>query len=396
MDYRPLPEDRYEQFQDYLQYAFRPESGPQDEHDWDIEQRPGVERALFEDDEMLCVCRHYWFDTRVRGHWTEMPGLSAVASPPEHRRRGHVTALLAESLAEYRDRGDFLTALWAFEHPFYERQGWGLATKWVEYECPPDALAFARDHAAGEFRRVTADDFADLDPVLAADGEKYELSIDRSETFWRKRVFESWQTDPYGYAWDVDGETRGYVVFHVEDEDDGKRLVARELTAVDDHARLNLLRLLANHDSQVETVSIYGPDDTALLDRVADPADVECEVKAGPMVRLVDVPRAFEALDYSGVGGSFTLAVADPLADWNDRAFRVEVVDGRATCEPIENATLEPDVRAGAATLSQVYVGYHAVEDAELLGDLEIENSAARETLAAMFPSRDVFLREGF
>ncbi|MFC4553370.1 sterol carrier protein domain-containing protein, partial [Halorussus sp. GCM10023401] len=47
-------------------------------------------------------------------------------------------------------------------------------------------------------------------------------------------------------------------------------------------------------------------------------------------------------------------------------------------------------------TLSQVYVGYHSVADAERLGDLEVRDAAVRETLTAMFPPRDVFLREGF
>lgn len=400
MEYRPLPEDREQQFQDYLQYAFDPESGPQDDHDWEMADQPGVPRGLFDGDDLLAVCRHYWFRARVRGRWTEMPGLSAVASPPEHRRKGNVTRLLEFALEEYRERGDFLTALWAFEHPFYDRQGWGLATKYVEYECAPEDLSFARRHASGEFRRVEADEYADLDRVLASHAERYELEIDRTEKWWRKRVFESRRTDPYVYAWaDGEGETRGYVVYRVEDEDDGKRLTVRELTYADREAYLNLLRFLANHDSQVETASFYGPPDTELLDEVADPAEVTCEMQPGPMVRLVDVPAGIEALEYPDADGSFTLAVSDPLADWNDRQFRIAVGDGRATCEPTgasADASPDPDAAVGVGTLSQLFVGYHSVADAETLGDLEIRTSDARETLAAMFPPREVFLREGF
>jgi predicted acetyltransferase len=404
MDYRALPDDRKEQFQDSLEYAFNPEDGPQDEHEWDPDEQPGEARALFDDEEMRCVCRHYWFQTRLRGHALEMPGLSAVASPPEHRRKGDVTRLLAESLAEYRERGDFLTALWAFEHPFYERQGWALANKWTQYECDPDALGFARDHplAGGDFHRLKADEADRLDPVLAAHNEGYELSLERTETWWRERVFSSWRTDPYVYAWaDDEGETRGYVVYRIDDGDEGKRLRTTEFAAADHEARINLLRFLANHDSQVERVSINGPVDTDLLDLAEDPADVECEVKPGPMVRLVDVPTAFEALDYpTDLDAEFTLAVADPLVDWNDGTFRVAVADGRATCEPTAEETASPpetaDATASVGALSQVVVGYHSIADAETFADLEIRDSTTREVLAAMFPERDVFLREGF
>lgn len=399
MDFRPLPEDREEQFRDYVHYAFRLQDGPVDEHEGDLEDDLGDPRGLFDGDAMVSVCRHHWFRARLRDRWFEMPGLAAVATPPEHRRKGYVTQLLAESLAEYRERGDFLTALWAFKHPFYGRHGWGLANRYVRYECDPGALAFSRSNTHGgpddwRFRRIESDEYELLEPVLVADAEDYELEMNRTEEWWHKRVFDGWRGEPYVYGWEKDGQMRGYVVYRVSDEDDGKQLHASELAAVDHEARLHLLRLLANHDSQVERVTFYGPDDASLLDLADDPAEIECEVKPGPMVRLVDVPTALEALDYPDApDGELTLAVDDSLVDWNDGAFRVTVEDGRATCEPTD---ADSEVRTGVATLSQVYVGYHSVADAETFGDLEVEDGAAREVLSAMFPPRDVFLREGF
>ncbi|NEU57017.1 enhanced intracellular survival protein Eis [Halorussus sp. MSC15.2] len=401
MEYRPLPDDRKEQFQEYVEYAFSPEDGPQDEYDWDPDEQPGDERALFDGDSMLCVCRHYWFRTHLRDQQFEMPGLSAVASPPQHRRQGHVTRLLGESLREYRDRGDVLTALWAFEHPFYERQGWGLANKWTRYECDPEALAWTRDDslAGGEFRPIDADEYERLDSVLAAADAGYELGIERTEAWWRERIFSGWQTDPYAYGWESeDGELRGYLVYRVKDEveSEGKRLHVSDFAAADREARVNLLRFLADHDSQVERVSVNRPLETTLLDSATDPADVDCEIKPGPMVRLVDVPAAFEALDYPDApDASFTVRVSDSLADWNDGTFRVRVEGGRATCERTAGEA-EADVVTGVSALSQVYVGYHSVADAESLTDLDVRTPVARETLSAMFPERDVFLREGF
>ncbi|MFC7080522.1 GNAT family N-acetyltransferase [Halorussus caseinilyticus] len=397
MNYRALPDDRKEQFQEYVEYAFSLEEGPQDDYDWDPDDQPDEPRALFDGDRMLCVCSHNWFRTSLRGREFEMPGLSAVASPPEHRRQGNVARLLAESLAEYRERGDFLTALWAFEHPFYERQGWGIANKCGRYECAPEALSFARDSplAGGEFRPVDRDEYDRLAPVLTAADEGYELTVQRTEEWWRKRVFSDWRGDAYVYGWERDGDIRGYVVYRVLDANEGKRLHVEELAAADREARLNCLRLLANHDSQVEQVSIYGPPETTLLDAAADPEAIDCEISAGPMVRLVDVPAAFEALEYpTDLDAEFSISVADPLAAWNDGTFRVAVADGRATCEPADED--RPDATAGVGALSQVYVGYHSVADAETFADIEVRDSGTRDALVAMFPEREVFLRETF
>lgn len=408
MDYRPLSEDHEEHYQDYTQYSFRIQDGPPDGHDRDLTDEAGDPRGLFDAEELLCVCKHYWFQTRLRDQWLEMPGVAAVASPPEHRRKGYVTRLLAESLAEYRDRGDALTALWPFDQPFYERHGWGVANKFVMYECSPDALSFARDevetaaseYSTGEFRRVGADDFEILDSVLAEDTPEYELQIDRSAEWWEKRVFENWRGEPYVYVWERDGEPRGYLTYRVSSGDDGNRLDIKEFAAADREARLNLLRFLSNHDSQVETISIYQPHDTSLLDEADDPHEIECNVKPGPMVRLVDVPTAFEQFEYPDVSDAeFTLAVTDSLADWNDQTFRVVVEEGQALCEPIDansESHTDPDVSTDIATLSQVYVGYHSVEDAEIFGDLEVRDSVARDALGEMFPEKDVYLREAF
>jgi predicted acetyltransferase len=421
MDYRPLPEDREEQFQQYTHYAFRPQAGPTEDYGDPPSERPGDPRALFDGDEMLCVCKHHWFRARFRGQWIEMPGIAAVASPPEHRRQGYVSRLMAESLAEYRERGDFLTALWAFKHPFYERHGWGLANKFVRYECDPAALAFARDHASGQFRRLSADEYDSLNPVIAAHAADYELEIDRTEEWWRDCIFESTRGDPYVYVWEKDGEARGYVGYRISDGDDGRVFQAYEFAHADREARRNLLRFIANHDSQVERASIYAPHDTSLLDAARDPEEIECKIEPGPMVRLVDVPTAFEALEYpADLDASFTVAVEDSLADWNDATFGVTIADGRATCERVVDSSdspdsldssddpddpddpavtggaSSPDVTTDVSTLSQVYVGYHSVADAEAFGDFDVRDPEAREALAAMFPERGVFLREGF
>lgn len=399
-DYRPVPDDRTVEFVRTTSYAFHPEGGPQD--DDDLAERAdsdiaslGEPRALFDGDELLVVCLHHPLSMRVRGEFRDVGGVSAVASPPEHRRRGLVRDLLAESLREYRDRGWRYSALWPFKRSFYRRLGWGTASRHAKVELPPDALSFAADARDGTFRRADGDDWAALDRVNRETYRDYDLALDRSEDWWRHHVLESWRDDPYAYLLERDGDPAGYVVYYVRDGDDGPRLGVADLGYVDRDAYRECLRFCYDHDSQVETVVLHGPVDPSLLDRVDDPSAVDYEVTTGAMFRLVDVAVAFEDLRYADASdGDCTLAVADPLADWNDATFRLSVRGDAADCARIESDA-DPDVETDVATLSQVYAGYLDADAAADLGEFVVHDRDAADVLAAL-PERDTYVTDGF
>ena len=397
LEYRPLPDDRREEFAAVLRYAFRPEAGAFDPERWGgptPPDRPGERRGLFDGDDLLSVCRHYFWEGSVRDREVTIAGLSAVATPPEHRRRGLVRRLAAESLVEYRERGAPIATLWPFAHGFYARLGWAISNRYATVECPPEALSFGREAAGeGRFRQLDPEDWRGMADVLAENDAAYELSIERPKEWWRDRVFHRWGDDPYVYGWERDGNLRGYVAYTVDADGDGKLLVANEVAAADREAEHACLGFLADHDSQVDRVRIYGPPDASLLDRVEDPGEVDVRIRAGPMVRAVDVPAALEAIGYpADADVDLVLGVSDSLAGWNDGAFRLRVEDGEAT---VEAADADPDAEVGIGPLSQLVVGYRTAGtlagDGELTGD-----GAAIDALDELFPARDPFHRERF
>lgn len=393
LEYRNVPEDRREEFHDLLHYAFSLEDGHPDYDPEEDSDEFGVRRGLFDGDDLAVICRHYWFDALVRGSWVSAPGLSAVASPPEHRHKGYISRLLEESLAEYRERGSVLSVLWPFKYSFYRKYGWDTCSRFSKVVCEPDHLAFTQENARGEFRRATPDDWPALDEVYRA-ATDHDLAIDRSEDFWRHRVFEGWQKDPFVYVWEDEGEPRGYVVYTVENDDDGKTFQVRDLAAVDETAFRNCLRFLHYHESQVEKVSIRGPPDARLLDRLPEQWAVDGEVSRGPMARIVDVPTAVEALEYPReIQGTIRIAVEDPLVEWNDGTFELSFADGRATCRRVED---DPAVTFPVAALSQLYVGYRSLDRLRRETDVVVHDEAATDPLERAYPPRDVFLREGF
>ena len=397
-EFRPVPESDVPEFRSLVSYAFRPHEGPTDPEDVDPDDIPaawklGRRRGLYDGDDLLTVCKLIDFSTRVRGDFHPMDGLSAVASPPESRRKGLVGDLLAATLEETRDHGTYLSALWPFKRTFYGQYGWATCSRGVEHDVDPEMLSFTRDHRHGEFVELSEDEWERLDPVHDAHGARYELTMDRTEEWWRKRVFTGYDDDPYVYGWERDGELAAYVAYSVSAGDDGRVLSVLDMAHVDYDALLALLRFFADHDSQVDSVQFWTPADADLLDVIPNADDLDATLHVGPMVRIVDVPEALEALSFpEEISGSVVLDVDDPLAAWNDDAFNLVVEDGGASVESTEE---DADVALGVGALSQLYVGYRGAAELATVGDLDgVE--AAVEFLGEAFPERETLLREGF
>ena len=408
MEYAAVPDDHLETYDRILLQAFAPERGPDPDRDGPDRPASFNRRGMYESpvgvptadrsaEDLVTVCGYYDFSARIRGAFHPVGGVAAVASPPEHRRRGVVREMLAELHGEFRSEGIAFAALWPFEYPFYRRLGYARVNDYARLTVPPEELADAVPAPEGAFVRLSSDDWERLDAVHATAATE-PLGLDRTEDWWRYRVFRSWETDPFVYGWERDGDLRGYVVYSVSDDEDVdvRTLVARELVGVDREARGHLLRFCRNHDSQVERVRLIGRADTRLFDRLPDPAAVETAVKPGPMFRLVDVSAGLSSLSYpAGVAGEVVIEVTDDHCEWNDGTVELRVGDGSATCEPTD---ADPDVSLDVGALSRLAVGSHPAGRLVELGHATVtsEGGDGLETLESAFPGTEPFLREGF
>jgi len=422
--FRRLPAERTDEYRRAVSYAFEPENGPAvagpDDAGTDTAEsgadtgdegaeaggdageagdEPGEHYGVFVGEELCSVCKHYDFTARLRGEWVPLAGLAAVATPPEHRRQGYVRHAVVESLDRWRGASP-LSALWPFDHGYYRQFGWATANQVVEYTCPPGALAFARDEGTDDRRRVTADEWATLRDAHEAHAADRTLTLRRDEAWWRRKVFRVGDDDrPFVYACERDGRVRGHVVYTFERTGDGpgdRRIDVLDLAFADHRARLSLLAHLADHDSHVTEVVCYheNPDLLSLTDQ---PREVDCEVHAGPMVRVVDVADALAAVPYpAGASADLTLSVTDGTAQWNDDTFRLSVADGAGECDRVDESAAAADATLDIGTLSQLVVGTHSVADARRLADLSVTDQSVADSLAALFPPETVYLRTFF
>lgn len=395
--YRPLTDDEEAIYRDYTQYAFNPSSAMDDDGLPEGPRTLGARRGLFLDDgpdRPVSVCAHHWFEADVRGSRLSTPGLSAVATPPEFRRRGHVRALLANALEEYRDGGHHVSILWPFSHAFYRRLGWGEAQRVAEYEIEPEAVQPLGEPDRGRFHAVGADDVERVAEVYRAATRHLDLAVDRSPDWWRHRVFESWDGERHVYGWSDDaGALRGYVVYSISRTAGELELAVADTGATDAEAYRQIWGFLGNHDSQMDTVRAYDRAATPLLDVVERREGVSTTLHSGLMARVVDAETTLGALSYpADVEAAVTVDVEDRLVDWHDRPIHLAVSDGAAT---VERSAAAVDVTLDVATLSSLVVGARPVRAYARAGRLDAD-SGTIATLEALFPPRRVHCRDSF
>src|SRR5947207_3359446 len=94
-------------------------------------------------------------------------GVTVVGVLPSHRRRGVLTSLMQEQLADSRARGDAVAYLWASEAPIYGRFGYGLASRAGTMNLARERGAFAQPFTPrGTVRLVDVAEAARVFPPL--------------------------------------------------------------------------------------------------------------------------------------------------------------------------------------------------------------------------------------
>jgi predicted acetyltransferase len=413
MQYRALADQKeIETYQEMVRLAFV--ETPEDIRTWLAIHpfTPQNSRGLF-DDEGTLLCGMEIIDGGALYFRTEKPIptalITAVASPPEQRRRGYIRKLFEGMYDEQRQQGVALTALYPFYFPFYRAFGYELAHDAAEYtvkirQFKPWREAARRGRfvplssAAIRAEGVEAVEQAKNHPGLRAEldtlNDLYTRwasrnlgTIARNSAWWTGKLIHKNSFVPAYLYYNPEGQPAGYIIYHFEDKGNWVReMIVREMLAVDSASWEAIYGFIYNHDSQAEKVKFWMPVDAAFATRLPDPRGAEVKVHPGYMLRLLDVVGAFQQRDFAPEAqGEFTFALTDEMIPANNATFRVQVSDGRARVEKLpvgagEHAGLELNQRI----LAQLYGGYISPLHAATTGQIRVVREADLQGMQAV------------
>lgn len=356
----------------------------------------GYRRVLCVGGEVVASCRVIPFTARLHGHKIRASGLSSVASPPEHRRRGYMRQLLKRTLAEEKEAGHALSLLWPFKYSFYQKMGWDQGGQSLRLVIPISALSVVDKPESGRYLRVGPEEYHRLEPLYGKWAQAQPLAVDRWKEWWQQAVFRFFEDHCRAVIWEVQGSVRGYMFYRISRDAQGGTIRIVQLAALDPEAWRALWRYVYDHEAQVRFASyITTPDDPLIgyLPDALDSQDNRSVPLPGFMARALDTTALLEDLPLRGkVQGEMVLEITDPLGDQDHHCLKVVLQGGRLQIKPYR---AEPEVVMGPGALAQVILGYPGVKILKWLGKVK-GDPGKLSLLEEAYPPTAPILREMF
>ena len=382
---RLITEDELSGLHSVHQHAFH--SGPpSDALLARMQARIELDRTLgaFDGPVMVGVASVYSFQMRIPGALAAVAGVTMVAVLPTYRRRGILSALMRQQLADIHARGEATAALFASEAGIYRRYGYGRASWHTSYEVHGGEGALAPDAPTDSALRLR---LAEPGAARAELAKVYQAVLDerpglyaRNDSWW-DRLLADEPEDRAGasplrcvIAEDPAGP-RGYALFSATPNWDGSTFLAdstisiREVMTTDPAAAAAIWADLLSRDLTTEFRTQLRPVDDPVLYLLADPRRLRPTIADGLWVRLVDVPAALSQRRYACPVDA-VIEVSDDLCGWNQGRWRLTAGGpGRpapagqtggqppgfaATCEPV---TAAADITLPVSALGAAYLG---------------------------------------
>ena len=323
------------------------------------------------------------FQLSVPGGVLPTAGVTVVGVHPTHRRRGILTAMMRTQLADVRERGEPLAALWASEERIYGRFGYGMASLGGEIALARERGAFASPSGAdGAVRSVESAEALELfPPIWDAVRATTPAMFARPRSWWETRTFHDPEerrggaTEKRYVVWESGDGTEAYAVYrHAPSWEAGVstgRIRVLEALGSTPRATRGIWRFLLDIDWAETLEAELLPVDHPLFLLLAEPRRMRFRVGDALWVRLVDVGAALSGRSYAE-DGAVVFEVADEFCPWNQGRWKLEGAAAGRTED-------EPDLRLDVSALGSVFLGGFTF--AQLLRGLRVEE--LREGAAA-------------
>jgi predicted acetyltransferase len=374
---RPVDAEAFPAFYSVGEHAFHATSPgePQPEHERAIFE-PDRSLAAFDQASIVATACAYSFQMTVPGAIAPVAGVSGVSVLPSHRRRGLLSELMRRQLADIRDRGEAIAALYSSEPGIYGRFGYGAASWHLRFVIARDGAQLSPLAAAARPGRALDQTGLRLritdapHPVADLARVHDTLLPTRPGMYARdQRWWESVLADP---EQDRNGSTpmrcviasdeagaRGYALYRIRpDWNDGiarADLAIRELMAVDPAAYAAIWADLLTRDLVATVQTWLRPLDDPLPYYLADSRRAGTKLLDGLWIRLVDVPGALTQRRYAGPV-DLVIEVTDDLLPSNAGRWRLRA-GGPAEAAQCERTGASAEVMLPVASLGAAYLG---------------------------------------
>ena len=284
---------------------------------------------------------------------------SGVATLPAARGKGYANDGVRKCYVKMREDGHYLTALTCFNWEFYQKLGFEMVGLQREYVVPVKILKTSKE--TEKVSAATLEDRPGIHECYAEFAKNYRGMIHRTEKHWNFYLDDQEKRFTYTYVYKNEGKIEGFLNYNNEPKD--STIYIQNFFALTPSARLGLLGMLKRMEMQVGKFKWTAPADDTLWTQVFH-WDLKTEIWPSQMARIIDVPKALEAVKFrphqSTAYQSLILEISDIDCPWNAGTWRVEMEDHKVT---VTKSDEPPQVSMDIRALTQCYFGTPNVEE---------------------------------
>lgn len=373
VELRNITNDEVEAFRYAIRLGFGQDSDPEelaaDEDRWFLSVFSLADQwAAFDRGRMVATFGSYDQEITVPGGVLPMAGTTVVTVQPTHRRQGILTGLMSLHLNRAVEQGQPMAGLWASEETIYGRFGYGAAIYKAEVAIPATTVHLPSGPDDVSLAYIESDEAAAILPALYDRVRPSTCGwLARSPDWWAERHLRDQPHRRHGASAqrivvaERAGRPVGYLRFrHRWGWDllpDGA-VEIEELVAVDDDVRRSLWHFAVSVDLYPNVTWDNCPVDDPVLIEADRYRAISVRTRESIWLRLLDVPAALVGRRYER-DDALVIAVEDRMG-LAAGTFRLEVVDGQATCDAVPGASpaaAHPDVTLDVSALGVIFAG---------------------------------------
>jgi predicted acetyltransferase len=308
-----------------------------------------------------------WYGGRPVG----CAGVTAVGVAPDARGDGVGGFMLRQSLAELRDTGTPLAALYPATLSFYRGAGYERAGYRIFYELPLHLIDQRPSDRDLELVSFGPDSYPEVRRLYELRAARSTGNLVRPEWLWKFRM-EPKDKQPFRFFAMRGDQIEGSIVYTVGGRSDP--ILISDLIILTAAAGRRFLSLLAAYQSVLDLVVWSGSVTDPLVYALGENLTAGSKSRVGVrtsydwMLRIVHVQAALEARGYpAGLGAKVAIELADTVLPDNAGTYTLTVEGGRASVRRGGAA----EVRMDARGLAALYTGFMAPQELHALGRLD-------------------------
>ncbi|MGE4283643.1 MAG: enhanced intracellular survival protein Eis [Clostridia bacterium] len=341
--------------------------------------------AVYEQDNPVSSIQLLPYQLSFHGKTLDISYIVGAATLPEARGRGHMEALLKESLLVMRERGQCINILLPFDYSFYRRYGWETCYYHRSYNIEmADLKPIIQGY--GKLRSMNADD--DIDNML----EVYRsFTANKNGYIVRNRKdMKCILTDHFfenGKVYILEDDAAkmvGYILYSIQ----SGVLNIHELVYAGKEAYRGLLSFVHSHAAQAEKITWKAPADDVAYILLSQP---KRDIISSPfvMTRVIEVEKVLHLLiSHCSETTDIVIEIHDTLAEWNNGIFEIK------NNTIIKNGHIKPELICSINTFSQLAMGFISPLQAEQLGLLQLKDMQSIEKANKIFKLANNFIND--